>query len=223
MLLCCFQVSCNKSLSVLISGSFGCSSLYYHSFLSLNIPLRRKSSFKTLAQELQNWSKVFWTRNSFSDKHWPYSRPLTGHLPASHFLHNSFAPLLGVAWNCFHRYCRADLRPGWEDADWSHPVERSGFCQPLAAHGGEREALVALGGAAATLAPLQGGLQLLLEVAVEEAVHHGVDAGGGHRRQVTGGKDGVVLAVGERLVVPVKQRVEDIQRQPAQGEGYDDG
>lgn len=146
-----------------------------------------------------------------------------GHLPASHLLQKNFSPLLGVAWNCFHRYCRADLRPGWEDADRSHPVDGSGFCQTLAAHGGEREALVALGGAVAALAALQGGLQLLLEVAVEEAVHHGVDAGGGHRCQVTGGKDGVVLAVGECLVVPVKQRIEDIQRQPAQREGYDNG
>lgn len=130
---------------------------------------------------------------------------------------------LGVGRYCFCRYCRAFLRPGRQNTDWSHSVEGGGFCHPLASHRREREALVALGGLVAALAALQRRLQLLLEVAVEEAVHHGVDTRGGHRCQVAGGEDSVVLAVGQGLVVPVKQRVEDIQWQPAQGERYDNG
>lgn len=87
-----------------------------------------------------------------------------------------------MGWYCFSRYCRAHLRSGRENADRSHPVEGGGFRHALAAQRGQRKALIALRRPIATLAALQRRLQLLLEVAVEEAVHHRVDAGGGHRR-----------------------------------------
>ena len=93
----------------------------------------------------------------------------------------------------------------------------------ICAHGGQGEALVALGHAPTAAAALQHGLQLLLEVAVEEAVHHRVDAGGGHGRQVARREDDVVLAGGQRLVVPVEEGVEDVERQPAEGECHHDG
>lgn len=124
---------------------------------------------------------------------------------------------------CLSGHWRVHLRLGRENARGAHPVERRGFSHALAAQGGQREALVALRRPVAAVAALQRGLKLLLKVAVEEAVHHRVDAGGRHGCQVTRGEDGVVLAVGQHLVVPVEQRVEDVERQPAQGEGDDDG
>lgn len=98
-----------------------------------------------------------------------------------------------------------------------------GHLGDVRAHGGEGEALVALGHAPAAAAALEHGLELLLEVAVEEAVNHRVDAGGRHGGQVARREDDVVLAGGQRLVVPVEERVEDVEREPAEGEGHHDG
>ncbi|CAG5920789.1 unnamed protein product [Menidia menidia] len=69
----------------------------------------------------------------------------------------------------------------------------------------------------------QGGLQLLLEIVVEEAVDDGVDAGGGHGREVAEREDDVVVAKRDRVVIPVKDGVEDIQREPREGHCHHDG
>lgn len=72
------------------------------------------------------------------------------------------------------------------------------------------------------MAALKRRLQLLLEVGVEEAVHHRVHAGRRHGRQVAGGEDDVMLARRKHLVVPVEDGVEDIEREPAESESdYD--
>lgn len=67
------------------------------------------------------------------------------------------------------------------------------------------------------------GLQVALEVAVQEAVEDGVDADGAHGGQMAQQEQGIVGAVHGGLVVPVGDGVEDVERQPADREGHHDG
>lgn len=106
------------------------------------------------------------------------------------------------------------------DADRSFAQERP--LSALCADDGEGERLILVRSSPAGAA-IQGGLEFLLEVTVEEAVNDGVDAGRGHGREVTRGEDGVVLAGRDGLVVPVEHRVEDVERQPAERERHHDG
>lgn len=92
----------------------------------------------------------------------------------------------------------------------------------LRTDGGEWDALVALRHRPAATAR-QGGSELFLEVAVEETVDDGVDAGGGHGREVAEWEDGVVATRRDCLVVPVKHRVKDIEGEPRDGERHHDG
>lgn len=101
-------------------------------------------------------------------------------------------------------------------------VAEDGALGGACANGGEGEALVVLWRPPAAAA-VQHGLQLLLEVVVEEAVDDGIDAGGRHGQEVAGGEDGVVVARRDGLVVPVEDGVEDVEREPADGEGHHDG
>lgn len=66
-------------------------------------------------------------------------------------------------------------------------------------------------------------MQIALEVLVEETIADGVYADGGHRRQVAEGEQRVVMTGHEYFVVPVDDGVEDIEREPADGEGHHDG
>lgn len=67
------------------------------------------------------------------------------------------------------------------------------------------------------------GMQVTLEVAVQEAVEDGVDADGAHGSQMAQQEQGVVGTVHGRFVVPVDDSVEDVERQPADSEGHHDG
>lgn len=89
----------------------------------------------------------------------------------------------------------------------------------LGADRGERDSLVPLRHPPAAAAQ-QSGFEVFLEIAVEESVDDGVDAGGGHCHEVAEREDDVVAAGRDGLVVPVKHRVEDIQREPGEGERH---
>lgn len=92
----------------------------------------------------------------------------------------------------------------------------------LCADGGERHTLVPLHHGPAAAAQ-QRGLELFLEIAVEETVDDRVDAGGDHGSEVAQREDDVMAARRDELVVPVKHRVEDVEREPGEGESHDYG
>lgn len=66
-------------------------------------------------------------------------------------------------------------------------------------------------------------LQVTLEVAIQEAVEDGVDADGAHGSEMAQQEQGIVGAVHGGFVVPVRDGVEDVERQPADSERHNDG
>lgn len=109
----------------------------------------------------------------------------------------------------------------WKGLDLSIDADRSiaqdwPLCD-LCADSGERDTLVPLCHPPAATAQ-QGGLELFLEIAVEETVDDGVDAGGGHGREVAEWEDDVMAAGRDGLVVPVEHSVEYVEGEPGQGE-----
>ena len=101
-------------------------------------------------------------------------------------------------------------------------AEFEGGAGDLGVHGGHGHRVVLLLGLAPAQPTQREAAEVLLEVAVEEAVEDGVDPGRGHGQQVAEGEERVVRAVHDHLVVPVDDGVEDVEWQPADGEGHHD-
>jgi len=101
-------------------------------------------------------------------------------------------------------------------------VAQDGPLGDLRADRGERDTLIPLRHRPAAAAQ-QGGPELFLEVAVEETIDDGVDTGGGHGREVAEREDEVVATGRDGLVVPIKHRVEDAEREPGECECHHDG
>lgn len=62
-----------------------------------------------------------------------------------------------------------------------------------------------------------------MEVTVEKAVYYWVDTSGRHGRQVAKGEEHIMTAGGQGLMIPVKNSVEDIERQPGDGKRHHNG